>query len=62
MSLGLERLQTEFLQRTPEKQASAQPSTQGGTEAVRLRALLFRPHLSIDTRALMFPVSVNNRG
>ncbi len=46
--------QTELLKRTPEKKASAEPSTQNGIEAVRLGALLFRSRLSLDTVSSFF--------
>jgi hypothetical protein len=42
-------LQAEFLERTPEKKASAEPGTKHGIEPVRLCASLLRAHLSIDT-------------
>jgi hypothetical protein len=42
-------LQTEFLERTPEKKASAEPSTKQDIELVRLRASFFQTRLSIDT-------------
>jgi hypothetical protein len=42
-------LQTEVLKRTPEKKASAEPSTKHGIEPVRLCASFFQAHLSIDT-------------
>jgi hypothetical protein len=42
----------EFLERTPEKKASAEPSTKDGIEPVRLPASLFQAHLSIDTVSL----------
>jgi hypothetical protein len=38
-------LQTEFLERTPESKAKAEPSTKDGIEPVRLRASLFQAHL-----------------
>jgi hypothetical protein len=41
-------LRTEFLERTPERKASAGPSTIQGIEAIRLCASLFQAHLSID--------------
>jgi hypothetical protein len=41
-------LQTEFMERTPEKKASAEPSTKDGIDPFRLRASLFQAHLSID--------------
>jgi hypothetical protein len=47
-------LQTAFLERTPEKKASDDPSTKDGIETVRLRASLFRSHLSIDTVSSFF--------
>jgi hypothetical protein len=42
-------LQTEFLARTPEKKASAEPSTKDGIEPVCFRASLFQARLSIYT-------------
>jgi hypothetical protein len=42
-------LQTEFVERTPEKKANAEPSTKQDIEPVRLRASLSQAHLSIDT-------------
>ena len=47
-------LQAEFLERTPEKNASDDPSTKDGIETVRLCASLFRSHLSIDTVSSFF--------
>ena len=47
-------LQTEFLERTPEKKAIDDPSTKDGIETVRLYASLFRSHLSIDTVSSVF--------
>ena len=41
--------QSEFLERTPEKKASDEPSTKHGIEPVHLCASLFQAHLSIDT-------------
>jgi hypothetical protein len=41
-------LQTEFLERTPEKKASAEPSTKHDIEPVRLRASLFQARFSIN--------------
>ncbi len=46
--------QTEFLQRTPEKKASAEPSTEHGIEPVRFCAPFFRAHLVIDTVSWFF--------
>jgi hypothetical protein len=47
-------LQTVFLERTPGKKASEDPSTKDGIETIRLRASLFRSHLSIDTVSSVF--------
>jgi hypothetical protein len=47
-------LQTEFLERTPEKKASAEPSTKDGIETVRLCASLFHARPSIDTVSRFF--------
>ena len=47
-------LQTEFLGRTYEKKASAEPSTKEGIEAVRLCASLLQARLSIDTVSSFF--------
>ena len=47
-------LQSELLERTPEKKASAELSTKHRIEAVRLCASLFEPHLSIDTVSSFF--------
>jgi len=41
--------QTEFVERRPEKNANAKPSTRHGFETIRLRASLLQAHLSIDT-------------
>ncbi len=38
-----------FLQRTPEKEANAEPSTEHAFESVRLCAPLFQARPSIDT-------------
>jgi len=46
--------QTEFLERTPEKKASAEPSTKEGIEIVHLRASLFHVRPSIDTLSSFF--------
>jgi hypothetical protein len=40
-------LQTEFMERTPEKNASVEPSTKDAIETVRLCASLLRSHPSI---------------
>jgi hypothetical protein len=55
-------LQTELLERTPEKKPNAEPSTKEGIEAARLCASLLRPRLSINTVSLFFPRNVNNPG
>jgi hypothetical protein len=55
-------LQTEFLERTPEKKASAEASTKHAIEPFRLRASLFQAHLSIDTVSWFLALSVNNAG
>ena len=47
--MGLCLVQTEFLERTPEENASAEPSAKEGIEAIRLYASLLQAHLSIDT-------------
>ena len=47
-------LQAEFVERTPEKKASAEPSTKHGIEPFRLCASLFQAHLSIDTVSWFF--------
>jgi hypothetical protein len=41
-------LQIDFVERTPEKKATAKPSTKHGVEPLRLCASLFQAHLSID--------------
>jgi hypothetical protein len=46
--------QTEFVERTCEKKASAEPSTKEGIEAVRLCASLLQARLSIDTVSSSF--------
>jgi len=47
-------LQTEFVERTPETKASAEPNTKDGIEAVRLGASLLQARLSIDTVSSIF--------
>jgi hypothetical protein len=47
-------LQTELVERTPEKKANAEPSTKEGIEAARLCASLFQAHFSIDTMSSFF--------
>jgi len=52
-------LQTECLERTPEKRAGVEPSTKHGIEPVRVCAALFQAHLSIDGVVVSL-LSVNN--
>jgi hypothetical protein len=50
------RPQTEFLERTPEKTASSEPSTKDSIETVRLCASLIRACLSIETVSPILPL------
>ncbi len=47
-------LQTEFVERTPERTATGEPSTKKGIETVRLCALLFQAHLPLDLVSSFF--------
>jgi hypothetical protein len=53
-SVPLSGLQTEFVERTREKEISGEPSTRHGIELVRLRASLFQARLSIDRLSSVF--------
>jgi hypothetical protein len=56
-------LQTEFVERTPEKKLSAEPSAKHGIEPVRLRVLFALPGSPFDRHSVMtFPLSLNKAG
>jgi hypothetical protein len=50
-------LRAEFAERTPEKNASAEPGTKHGIEAARLHASPFQALPSTDTESQSFPWS-----
>jgi hypothetical protein len=55
-------LQTELVERTPEKDASAEPSTQHGIEAVRF-GVFAPPGSPLDRQSVMiFSLTMNNTG
>jgi hypothetical protein len=60
-SLPWSDLQTEFLDRTPEKKASAEPSTQDGIETVRLCDSLSEL-ASRSTPCIIIPPTVSKAG
>ena len=52
--------QTQFVQRTPGKNASAEPSIKDGSEAVHLYAFT-PPGSPLDRHVVAFPLSMNNQ-
>jgi hypothetical protein len=61
-SLACSGLQTELMERTPEKDVSAEPSTPHGIEAVRF-SVFAPPGSPLDRESVMiFPLTMNRAG